>query len=75
MLFLIESLHSHTTNHRMKNSLLIAIFFFVGKSLVGQSFDINKEATSLKYCEGKFKTIQKFKSVKGGTLVNLYQVS
>ena len=50
----------------MKNVGLSAIAFLVCKALTGQSFDINKEATSLSYCERKSSVFDKFKNANAG---------
>ncbi len=50
----------------MKNSILVAAAFLLCKTLIAQSYDINKEATSLNYCERKSNVIQKLKDVNEG---------
>jgi peptidoglycan/xylan/chitin deacetylase (PgdA/CDA1 family) len=50
----------------MKNTILMAIALLWCKTLPGQSFDLQKEETSLNYVQGKSNIIEKFKTVKAG---------
>lgn len=50
----------------MKNNILTVIGILWCGILVGQSFDLQKEETSLHYCQDKSKVIEKFREKKAG---------
>lgn len=51
---------------QMKNSVLSIVAFLACSEVIGQSFDVNKEATDLNYCEQKSNVIEKLKDIKAG---------
>src|SRR5579872_550033 len=50
----------------MKNTISLIIALLVCKTLIGQSFDLEKEKISISYSERKFNVGNKFKNVRAG---------